>query len=135
MMMSLLYKLVQIPRFSDDRGSLSFVEFGQILDFSIKRVYWLYDFKKDRGGHAHKDLQQFIFCTHGSVDFILDDGQNRESVTLDSPDKGLYIIKPLWREVTNFQNNPQVIVLASDIYKESDYIKSYEEFKTWKFNS
>lgn len=129
------YKLVQIPCFADDRGSLSFVELGQILEFPIKRVYWLYDFKKNRGGHAHKELKQLVFCTHGSVDFILDDGKNRQSITLDSPDKGLYIIKPLWREVVNFKNNPQVIVLASDIYQETDYIKSYEEFKQWKFNS
>ncbi|WP_342225928.1 sugar 3,4-ketoisomerase [Rickettsia endosymbiont of Urophora cardui] len=128
------YKLIEIPRFDDDRGSLSFVELGQILDFPIHRVYWLYNLKKDRGGHAHKNLKQFIFCTHGSVDFVLDDGEHNTTITLDAPNKGLYIIKPLWREVTNIKNNPQVIICASENYQESDYIRSYEEFKLWKSN-
>ena len=127
-------KLIEIPSFVDDRGSLSFVEFNQILDFVVKRVYWLFDLKKDRGGHAHKELKQFIFCPNGSVDIILDNGQKSQLLRLDSPNKGLYITKPLWREITNFQNNPQVIVLASDLYKEEDYIKSYEEFKLWQSN-
>ncbi|HJD61478.1 MAG TPA: FdtA/QdtA family cupin domain-containing protein [Rickettsia endosymbiont of Columbicola hoogstraali] len=128
------YKLIEIPRFDDDRGSLSFVELGQILDFSIHRVYWLYNLKKDRGGHAHKNLKQFIFCTHGSVDFVLDDGEYKTTITLDAPNKGLYILKPLWREITNIKNNPQVIICASENYQKSDYIRSYEEFKLWKSN-
>lgn len=128
------YKLIEIPRFDDDRGSLSFVELRQILDFPIHRVYWLYNLKKDRGGHAHKNLKQFIFCTHGSVDFVLDDGEHTTTITLDAPNKGLYIIKPLWREITNIKNNPQVIICASENYQESDYIRSYEEFKLWKSN-
>ena len=127
-------KLVEIPSFIDDRGSLSFVELDQVLDFVVKRVYWLYDLKKDRGGHAHKELKQFVFCLNGSVDIILDNGQKRQKFTLDTPNKGLYITKPLWREITNFQNNPQFIVLASDIYREEDYIRSYEEFKLWQSN-
>ncbi|MEM6339355.1 MAG: WxcM-like domain-containing protein, partial [Pseudomonadota bacterium] len=101
----------------------------------INRVYWLYDINQDRGAHAHKELKQFIFCARGSVDLILDDGKNRETVTLDSADKGILIEKPLWREITNFKNNPSIIVLASDLYDEKDYIRSYEEFKKWKFNS
>ena len=125
------YKLVQIPRISDERGSLSFAEVGQLLTFVVKRVYWLYDIKEVRGAHAHKELQQFIFCAHGSVEFTLDDGQQRESVILDSPDKGLCITQPLWRELVNFQNDPQVIVLASDVYDEQDYIRSYKEFQKW----
>ncbi|HJD67176.1 MAG TPA: FdtA/QdtA family cupin domain-containing protein [Rickettsia endosymbiont of Bembidion lapponicum] len=128
------YKLIEIPRFDDDRGSLSFIELGQILDFPIHRVYWLYNLKKDRGRHAHKNLKQFIFCTHGSVDFVLDDGEHKTTITLDAPNKGLYIIKPLWREITNIKNNPQVIICASENYQESDYIRSYEEFKLWKSN-
>lgn len=125
------YKLVQVPRVSDERGTISFAELGQLLTFVVKRVYWLYDIKKNRGAHAHKELQQFIFCTHGSVEFILDDGTQKRSVILDSPDKGLCITKPLWRELVNFQNDPQVIVLASDVYDERDYIRSYEEFQRW----
>lgn len=126
------YEVRETPNFIDDRGSLAFVECRQVLDFVVKRVYWLYDIKKDRGGHAHKELKQFVFCVHGSVDFVVDDGTTRTSVTLDSPNKGLYIYEPLWREICNFQNDPRVIVLASDIYKESDYIRSYEEFTKWK---
>ena len=127
-------QLIKIPTFTDDRGSLSYVEFEQILDFTIKRVYWLYNLKKDRGGHAHKELKQFIFCPSGSVDIKLDDGQKSQLFKLNTPAKGLHITKPLWREITNFQNNPQVVVLASDLYKEEDYIKSYEEFKLWQSN-
>lgn len=129
------YKIIETPSFNDERGSLSFVEYGQILEFVIKRVYWLYDMKQDRGAHAHKKLKQFIFCTHGEVEFILDDGIDRESVILNAPNQGIYISKPLWREITNFKNDPQVIILASDIYTEKDYIRSYEEFKQWKSNS
>lgn len=129
------YKLIQTTSVKDNRGSLSFVEVGKIINFPINRVYWLYDFNQDRGAHAHKKLKQFIFCTSGSIDFILDDGKNRQIITLNSADKGILIEKPLWREITNFQNNPSIIVLASDIYDEKDYIRSYEEFKKWKSNS
>lgn len=129
------YKLIQTTTIKDARGSLSFVEVGKIIKFPINRVYWLYDINQDRGAHAHKELKQFIFCARGSVDLILDDGKNRETVTLDSADKGILIEKPLWREITNFKNNPSIIVLASDLYDEKDYIRSYEEFKKWKFNS
>ncbi len=126
------YEIIDVPTITDNRGSLSFVEYEQILSFVIKRVYWLYDWQKERGGHAHKQLKQFIFCTHGSVELILDDSIKRESIVLDSPNKGVCITQPLWREIINFKNNPQLVILASDIYKEEDYIKSYEEFKKWK---
>ena len=128
------YKLIQIPNIQDERGSLSFIEIGEILNFPINRACWLYDLKLNRGEHAHKALKQFIFCASGVIDFVLDDGNDREIVTLDSPNKGLIIEKPLWSELTNFRNNPTVIVLASDPYDENDYIRSYEEFKRWKYN-
>lgn len=128
------YKIVDIPAIVDERGSLSFVELGGLLDFEIKRAYWLYDTKKERGAHAHKKLKQFIFCSSGSLEFILDNGINRETVKLDMPNKGLIIQGPLWREVGNFKNNPCVVILASDIYNESDYIRSYQEFIKWKSN-
>ncbi len=129
------YKLIQTPSVEDERGNLSFIEVGKIINFPINRIYWLYDLKQDRGAHAHKQLKQFIFCANGSADLILDDGNNRDIITLNSPDKGILIEKPLWREITNFRNNPSIIVIASDIYDEEDYIRSYEEFKKWKFNS
>lgn len=129
------YKIIRTPLVVDDRGSIAFVEFGRDLPFVTKRVYWLYDFKKDRGAHAHKELQQFLFCPHGILEVVLDDGTQKESIILDSPDKGILITKPLWREIINCHNDPQLIVLASDVYKEEDYIKSYEEFKKWKSHS
>jgi len=128
------YKTVQIPSITDERGAISFVQLGQLLDFPITRVYWLYDLNSTRGGHAHKQLKQFIFCSHGSVDFVLDDTKNRETIRLDSPNKGLIIDKPIWREVKNFSSDAAVIILASDLYDENDYIRSYEEFKAWKSN-
>jgi dTDP-4-dehydrorhamnose 3,5-epimerase-like enzyme len=129
------YKIIEIPSIVDNRGGLSFVEYGQILEFVVKRVYWLYDLKQTRGSHAHKELKQFIFCPHGSIEITLDDGTERESIFLDSPSKGICITQPLWRDITNFKNDPQVIVLASEVYEESDYIRSYEEFKQWMSNS
>lgn len=129
------YKIIKTPSVVDDRGSIAFVEFGKDLPFVTKRVYWLYDLKKDRGAHAHKELQQFLFCPHGALEVILDDGHSKESIILDTPDKGILITKPLWREIINYQNNPQLIILSSDVYKEEDYIKSYEEFKKWKSHS
>ncbi|MDC0864838.1 FdtA/QdtA family cupin domain-containing protein [Rickettsiaceae bacterium] len=128
------YKIVQIPSFSDDRGTLSFAEYGDIVDFQINRVYWLYDLKKERGAHAHKSLKQFIFCLHGSLDIVLDDGSQSETVSLNSPNIGVAINEPLWRDITNFKDNPCLVVLASGRYDESDYIRSYEEFKLWKSN-
>jgi len=116
----------------DERGGLSFAECGQLLDFTIKRAYWLYDIKDTRGGHAHKQLKQLIFCAHGTVDFILDDAVSSEVIKLDSPNKGLIINQTIWREIKNFSQDAAVIVLASDIYDETDYIRSYEEFKKWK---
>lgn len=126
------YRLVQIPKIVDDRGCLSFVQYEQLLDFVVKRVYWLYNIKKDRGGHAHKTLQQFIFCAHGSVDLSLDDGTDQVVVKLDSPDTGLIIDEPLWRDVKNFSHDAVLVSLASEIYDENDYIRSYKEFKKWK---
>ncbi|HEV2613535.1 MAG TPA: FdtA/QdtA family cupin domain-containing protein [Gammaproteobacteria bacterium] len=127
-------KVVQIPSITDERGAISFVQLGQLLDFAINRVYWLYDLKNTRGGHAHKQLKQFIFCVHGSVDFVLDDVTHKQIITLDSPNKGLIIEKPMWREVQNSSPDAAVIILASDIYDEQDYIRSYDEFKKWKSN-
>ncbi len=129
------YKLIEIPSFIDERGGLSFVECGQLLPFAVRRVYWLYDFKKARGGHAHKKLQQFIFCTHGNIDILLDNGRDHNCITLNSPNQGLYIYEPLWREMSRFENDPQLVVLASNLYQEEDYINSYEDFKQWKSHS
>ena len=101
----------------------------------IYRVYWLYSTSQDRGAHPHKKLKQSIFCIQGSVDFILDNGKDRNTITLDSRGEGLIINEPIWREVTNFKNDPSILILASDFYNEKDYIRSYKEFRKWKLNS
>lgn len=128
------YKIIDIPSIIDDRGGLGFAQYQDQVAFLIKRVYWLYDIKKDRGAHAHKELKQLMICLQGSLKISLDDGKLNEVVTLNTPSRGLYINKPLWRDIISYEGNPILLVLASDIYKETDYIRSYEEFKKWKLN-
>ncbi len=111
-------------------GSLSFVE-KEIIPFSIKRVYYLYDvpFNGERGGHAHKDLFQVLIALNGSFELLLDDGSNTKKILLDSPNIGLYIPNGIWREMNNFSKNSVCLVLASEDYDENDYIRNYQDFK------
>ena len=111
-------------------GSLSFVE-KEIIPFSIKRVYYLYDvpFNGERGGHAHKDLFQVLIALNGSFELLLDDGSNKKKILLDSPNIGLYIPNGIWREMNNFSKNSVCLVLASEDYDENDYIRNYQDFK------
>ena len=126
------YELIDFKAIGDERGYLIALEGNRnVIPFDIKRVYYIYDTKNQivRGKHAHRKLQQVIFCPKGSCDFILDDGKERKTVRLDSPSKGLYIKSNLWREFTNFSSDCVVMVLASEHYDESDYIRDYETFK------
>ena len=111
-------------------GSLSFVE-KEIIPFSIKRVYYLYDvpFNGERGGHAHKDLFQVLIALNGSFELLLDDGSNTKKILLDSPNIGLYIPNGIWREMNNFSTNSVCLVLASEDYDENDYIRNYKDIK------
>jgi uncharacterized RmlC-like cupin family protein len=111
-------------------GSLSFIE-KEIIPFSIKRVYYLYDvpFNGERGGHAHKDLFQVLIALNGSFELLLDDGSNTKKILLDSPNIGLYIPNGIWREMNNFSKNSVCLVLASEDYDENDYIRNYQDFK------
>ena len=111
-------------------GSLSFVV-KEIIPFSIKRVYYLYDvpFNGERGGHAHKDLFQVLIALNGSFELLLDDGSNTKKILLDSPNIGLYIPNGIWREMNNFSKNSVCLVLASEDYDENDYIRNYQDFK------
>ena len=124
------YKLIDFNVKGDDRGSLVAIEGSQDVPFDIKRVYYVFRTSKDavRGMHAHKTLEQIIFCPSGSCEFILDDGTQRETVRLDQPNKGLYIKSNTWREFTNFSDDCVVMVLASAHYDESDYIRDYGQF-------
>ena len=100
------------------------------MPFDISRVYYLYDTPSgaERGGHAHYDLEQLIIAVSGSFDVIIDDGFNSERVTLLRPDEGLLISSMIWRELKNFSGGAVCLVLASNLYSESDYIRSYDEF-------
>lgn len=126
-------KLIDIRRYSDTRGYLSVVENGLDIPFDIKRIYYLYMVPEvARGAHAHKALQQLLIATSGSVEVIMDDGTSKRSFMLDKPWKGLLIPPGLWRDLENFSPDAVLLCLASEKYDETDYIRDYEEFKTYK---
>ena len=124
------FQLVDFMAIGDERGHLVVVEGNRSIPFEVKRVYYIYGTQKGivRGKHAHRRLQQMIFCPVGSCDFILDNGKERKTIRLDSPRQGLYIQSNLWREFTNFSPDCVVMVMASEHYDESDYIRDYEAF-------
>ena len=129
--MSDLVKWLHFPPLGDDRGSLVALEEAKTIPFEIKRVYYLFGTKKNvrRGLHAHLVLKQVLLCVTGSCNILLDDGTKRESVTLDSPTKGLLINGMVWREMTDFTPDCILLVVASEHYNENDYIRNYKEFK------
>jgi dTDP-4-dehydrorhamnose 3,5-epimerase-like enzyme len=128
-----LINVINLPVFGDDRGGLVALEVDKPITFEIKRVYYIFDTKKDvaRGFHAHKSLKQIAVCVAGSCRFSLDDGLEKEDVILDSPLKGLVIDKMIWREMYDFSSDCVLMILADEIYKESDYIRNYEDFLCW----
>lgn len=123
-------KIIQFPRITDGRGDLSFIEggAGRHISFEIKRIYYLYNLTVDRGKHAHKTLYQMLLAIHGSFDVTLDDGREKKVFHLSQPDGGLWIVPGLWRELTNFSPDAVCLVLASEYFDESDYIRDYDEF-------
>ena len=125
------YDLLNFRVHGDHTGNLVALEKGADFPFDIKRVYYIWGTDKDavRGKHAHRKLEQVIVCTSGSCDFILDDGKEKTTVHLNSPAQGLHIKSNIWREFTNFSPDCVVMVLASEHYDESDYIRDYEQFK------
>lgn len=128
--MSLIH-WIDFPKIGDDRGNLVVLEGNKNIPFSIKRVYYLFDLQSDipRGFHAHKELIQVAVCVKGHCDILMDNGKNKETVTLVSPDKGLLIDVMQWHEMRNFSDDCVLLVLASDVYDEADYIRSYEQFQ------
>jgi len=124
-------QIIDIPVAHDKRGNLSVVESGETIPFSIKRVYYLYDVPggTKRGGHAHRKLEQLIIAASGSFDVVLHNGKKKESYTLNRSNIGLYIPKMTWREIENFSSGAVCLVLASEHYDESDYIRNFKEFK------
>ena len=125
-----MYELIDFSVKGDYQGSLVPIEGGRDIPFQITRVYYIYRTQKNvvRGKHAHKNLEQVIICLSGSCDFLLDDGFHKEHVHLNSPNRGLYIKHNIWREFTNFSEDCVILVLASEHYKEEDYIRNYEDF-------
>ena len=126
-------RIIDIRRYSDTRGYLSVVEGELDIPFDIKRIYYLYMVPEvARGAHAHKELQQLLIATSGSVEVIMDDGTNKKSFLLDKPWKGLLVAPGLWRDLENFSGGAVLMCLASEKYDEKDYIRDYEAFKAYK---
>ncbi len=118
----------------DDRGQLVALEEQKDYPFKVKRVYYLYDTKEGvrRGFHAHKCLEQILVCVKGSCKILLDDGREKENIVLDRPTLGLYVGNNMWREMYDFSPDAVLLVLASELYDEADYIRNYDDFL--KFN-
>lgn len=114
----------------DDRGQLIALEEFNDIPFRIKRVYYMYDTVANviRGKHAHKNLQQILVCIHGSCKVRLDNGKEKKVVVLEKPYEGLYVANNMWREMYDFSSDAVLMVLASEVYKEEDYIRDYNEF-------
>ncbi|WP_180182882.1 GNAT family N-acetyltransferase [Acinetobacter sp. YH01020] len=127
-----LVKLIDLPNFGDERGGLVAIESNQSIPFDVKRLYYIFNtVDKPRGFHAHLDLKQVAICLKGSCRFILDDGRQKEEIVLNSPDQGLLIEGLIWREMHDFSEDCVLLVLASDHYDESDYIREYEQFTNY----
>jgi hypothetical protein len=127
-------KIIQLPKFLDERGNLSVIEEEKDIPFKIQRSYWIYDVPggERRGGHAYKENEEFIVSLSGSFDVILDDGSERKVFSLNRSYYGLYVPKGLWREMDNFSTNSLALVLSSTKYNVDDYIRDYGAFKAYK---
>ncbi len=123
-------KLIDLPKIGDPRGNLTFVEGERHIPFGIQRVYYLYDVPggAERGGHAHKELQQLIIAMSGSFDVVLDDGVEKKRIHLNRSYCGLYVCPMIWRELENFSSGSVCMVLASSRYDESDYYRNYNDY-------
>lgn len=126
--------IIDLPRIKDKRGNLTFIEQNRHIPFDIKRVYYLYDVPggESRGGHAHRKLEQFIIAASGSFDVIVHDGLKQQRFYLNRSYYGLYIPTMTWRELDNFSSGSVSLVLASEPYDESDYIRDFDEFLALK---
>ena len=126
-------ELISIPKIEEPRGNLSVIE-GDCIPFEIKRVYYLYDVPAgaERGGHAHKNLKQYLIALSGSFDVVLNDGAEQKTVCLNKPYEGLLIHEGIWRELNNFSSGSVCLVIASAVFDEEDYIRDFEEFLKFK---
>lgn len=123
-------KLIELPKYLDARGNLSFAQNNTHIPFEIKRTYWLYDVPggESRGGHAYIDTEEFVIALSGSFDVIVDDGKEKKTFHMNRSYYGLYIPKGMWREMDNFSTNSLALEFASTKYDPDDYIRDYNEF-------
>jgi len=123
-------RIIELPKITDPRGNLTFIEGDHHVPFDIRRVYYLYDVPggAERGGHAHKDLSQLIVAMSGSFDVLLDDGREKRRFHLNRSYYGLYVCPMIWRELDNFSSGSVCMVLASNRYDEADYYRNYDQF-------
>ena len=129
--------LIELDRHHSDRkGNISVVENGRDVPFDVRRTYYLYDVPggESRGGHAHKELRQLIIAASGSFTVTLDDGHVKRTFTLNRPYHGLYVVPGIWRTLDDFSSGAVCLVLASEKYDASDYIRDYNEFLKYKSN-
>ena len=124
-------KIINLPKIEDPRGNLSFIEGENHIPFEIKRTYLIYDVPggQVRGGHAYKELQEFIVALSGSFDVVLDDGKGKKTYSLNRSYYGLYVPKMVWRSMENFSTNALCMTLASTPYDKDDYLRDYNKFK------
>ena len=129
-------QIINLPKFLDARGNLSFVEQEKHIPFVIKRAYWIYDVPggECRGGHAYRNNEEFIISLSGSFDVVLNDGTEKKVFSLNRSYHGLYVPKGLWREMENFSTNSLALILSSTDYNVQDYIRDYDEFLKMKWN-
>lgn len=123
-------KIINLPKIEDPRGNLTFIEEEKHIPFKIKRVYWIYDVPggQIRGGHAFKEQQELIVALSGSFDVMVDDGNQKQTFSLNRSYYGLLIPNGLWREMNNFSTNSLAMVISSTEFKEDDYIRDYNDF-------
>ncbi len=128
--------IFQFPKVHSLSGNITPINNDIEIPFAIQRIYYLYDVPggESRGGHAHKNLKQFIIAASGSFDVTLDDGNNKKTVQLNRSYLGLYIIPGIWRDISNFSSGAICLVLASAKYDEDDYIRDYSDFISKKHN-
>ena len=123
-------KIINLPKLTDPRGNLTFIEGNRHIPFDIRRIYYLYDVPggSERGGHAHKALSQLIIAISGTFDVILSDGCDKKRFHLNRSFQGVYVCPMLWRELDNFSSGSVCLVLASNVYDETDYYRNYDEY-------
>jgi len=126
-------RIIELPKFEDPRGNLSFIEEEKHIPFKIERTYWIYDVPggQVRGGHAFKTQRELIVALSGSFDVVIDDGINKQTFSLNRSYYGLYIPAGLWRQMQNFSTNSLAMVLSSTKFNEEDYIRDYKEYTQW----